>query len=93
MIPQEIREMAEKIGQFYLQKNSGNYATTAREIADLQISKIEVAEKEISITTARPGLLIGHRGMNIDSLAKFLQTKVRIIEEMDPLISWLIPRV
>lgn len=91
MIPQEIREVAGKIGQFYFQKNSGDYAATAREITDLQISKIEVTEKDVSITTARPGRLIGRRGRDIDALTEFLQTKIRIIEEIDPLISWLIP--
>lgn len=92
MVPEEVKEAARNIGFFYLDKNQHDYAATEKEITDLRISKIEVTEKGIEITTARPGLLIGRRGMNIDALSKFLKTKLRIIEEVDPLCSYLIPR-
>jgi ribosomal protein S3 len=45
----------------------------------------------ITITTERPGILIGKRGTNIDALEKFLGTKVKIIEDQDPLYHYLIP--
>lgn len=96
MLPEKVREMASNIGQYYLKKNSGDYVSTEREIMSLQISKIEVDDTlpnlvEVSITTARPGLLIGKRGINIDALTHYLGTKVKIIEEKDPLSSWLLP--
>ena len=91
MIPHEVKTVALAIGQFYLQKNKGDYNATAKEITDIHISKIEVTNKGISITTACPGRLIGSRGLNIDALSKFLKKDIHIVEEMDPLISYLIP--
>lgn len=97
MIPDNVREVASRIGAFYLQKNNGDFKATEAEILKLQISNISVDDKlprsvSIAITTARPGLLIGKRGQNIDALSKFLGTEVKVIEDRDPLIAWLVPQ-
>lgn len=95
-LPDKVREVASRIGAFYLQKNSGDYKATELEIMKLRISKIDVDDRlphsvSIAITTARPGLLIGKRGQNIDALTSFLGTNVKVIEDRDPLSAWLIP--
>lgn len=92
MLDNEIREVASAIGQFYLQKNSGDYQAAEKEIHSLLISKIEVTHNSVSVTTGRPGLLIGRMGRNVDALSKFLKKEVRVIEDMDPLAYYLIPR-
>lgn len=93
MLSEEVRDFARKIGQFYLQKLEGDYTLATQAVVDLQISKLEVRESDgsLAITTARPGLLIGVRGKNIDALTKYLGVHVKIIEEPDPLIHYLIP--
>jgi hypothetical protein len=40
-------------------------------------------EGGIEIHTARPGILIGPRGRNIDALSKYLGCEIRIIEDVD----------
>jgi ribosomal protein S3 len=60
-------------------------------ISKRKIEVDDILPNSVSITTARPGLLIGKRGINIDALTHYLGTKVKIIEEKDPLSSWLIP--
>ena len=90
-LSEEVKEAAAAIGAFYLQKNNGDYIATEKEITAMRISKIEVIKKAIHITVARPGLLIGKRGTNIDALETFLDTKIHIIEELDPLYNYLIP--
>ena len=91
MLPNKVKEAAASIGQFYLKKNNQDYQKTETEILNLHISKIEVNEDNVTITTARPGLLIGSKGTNIGNLEKYLNTKIKILEEKDPLNSYLIP--
>ena len=92
MLSDQVKDIASKIGAFYLRKNNGDYTATEKEIVDLRIMKIEVAvNKAVVITIGRPGLLIGKRGTNVDALSKFLQTEIKIIEDMDNLHSWLVP--
>jgi KH domain len=99
MIPENCREVARKIGSFYLAKNKGNYSAAQDEIVSLLISevKVEYSSKEpvgttVVIVTGRPGRIIGKRGSNIDELCKyFAPTKIKIVEEQDPLIGWLVP--
>lgn len=90
----ESKEVAARIGNFYLRKNNGDYAASQKEIEQLRISKVEVTVDGncVIITTARPGLVIGRRGQNIDALTDALRMKVRIVEEADPLDSYLIPQ-
>lgn len=96
MTPDKVREVASRIGAFYLQKNNGDFKATEAEILKLQISNISIDDRlphsvSIAITTARPGILIGKRGQNIDALSRFLGTEVKVIEDQDPLSAWLIP--
>lgn len=91
MLTPEIREMAALIGQFYLRKHNNDYIAAEKAIVDLRISDLRVEGDKVIIVTARPGLLIGRRGQNIDELTAFLNKKIHIIEDMDPLLEWLIP--
>lgn len=91
MLDATVRDVAQRIGLFYLQKNNGDYVKTEKDLTDLRIAKIEVNEKGVIVTTARPGLLIGKRGTNIDALAKHLKSEVRIIEDMDSIYDSLVP--
>jgi ribosomal protein S3 len=96
MLSEEVKGMAAAIGAYYLQKNNGDYVATEKEITSMRISAIAVDStlphsKVVSITTERPGLLIGKRGTNIDALEKFLGHKVKVIEDRDPLYNYLIP--
>lgn len=100
MFSEKVKEIAKSIGQFYLQKNNGDYIATEKEVLRLQIKKIEFLIREnpageqiheAIITAGRVGLLIGKRGTNIDALTKHLGMKVKIMEDNDPLESYLIP--
>lgn len=96
MLSKPIRDVAETIGQFYLQQNNGDYTTTAQDIANLRIVKLDLTGDSVLITTARPGVLIGRRGITIDALSKFMhekmQLKIKIIEDEDCLQDCLTPR-
>ncbi|RJQ30353.1 hypothetical protein C4565_00785 [Candidatus Parcubacteria bacterium] len=115
MIPQDVREIAQQIGVFYLRKNDNNYEKTAEEISNLQIVQLSLettnssvgssiesenkvgTKKTLTITTARPGSLIGKCGTNIDELTKYLKEThkidhIKIVECRDNLIDWLIPQ-
>lgn len=91
MLSTEVRDVASRIGHFYLEKNHGDYKETEIEIRRLGITKLVVEPDKITITLERPGLIIGKRGGNLDSLTKRLGKTVRIEEENDPLNAWLIP--
>jgi ribosomal protein S3 len=88
----EERQVAREIGEYYLQKNNGNYCAAEDEILRLYISRIDVCEDIITIVTGRPGALIGKRGINIDCLGKAIGKKIRIIEDMECITGFLIPR-
>lgn len=96
----DMKDVAKKIGQFYLKKNEGDYKKTAEELLHLCISKIEVenppifaaeASKVVRITTARPGLLIGKRGLVVEALQEHLNMEVRVIEESHSLLDLMTP--
>jgi len=92
MLSEEVKDIASKIGHYYLQKLNGDYALAEKEITDTRFTKIEVTtDNTLSITAGRPGLLIGKKGTNIDALSKYLRMEIKIIEEMDDLHVWLIP--
>jgi ribosomal protein S3 len=82
------RDFARFIGEFYLDKNKGDYKKTNEEIADLRITKIDYNFRTLSITIGRPGLIIGRRGENIDKLKEYLSKQIigsfelKIIEDM-----------
>ncbi len=95
MLPHPVREACKTIGEFYLQKNKGNYPLAADEIIKLHITKVAINENRLCITAGRVGILIGRRGENITNLTNFiqerLQMEVRIFEDEDGLIDCLIP--
>jgi hypothetical protein len=93
MLSDKDKEVARKIGQFYLQKNNRDYKATALEIATLGINEIKVREDGVvEITAERVGPLIGRRASNLNELIKFLDMKLHIKEDPDPLSSYLIPQ-
>ena len=99
MIPDSVRQVAIRIGLFYLDKNKGDYEAAGRAVDQLRISKIETTESSdspklscVTIHTARPGLMIGRRASNLDALAKFLECEVKIVEDLDCLYDYLTPR-
>ena len=91
MLYQAIRDIAVKIGQFYLQKHNGDYEAAEKELVNTRITKIDIVVNTVHITAAHVGLLIGKRGQNIDNLSKFLETEVKIYEDTDNLYDYLIP--
>jgi ribosomal protein S3 len=85
-------EIAYKIGYFYFNMNSGitnlieQVKETTKDIDVLKITKIEFDGSNISITTQRPGLLIGRHGADIQALSEwlhkeFLFEKILLVEE------------
>lgn len=80
--PEEVRQAAQQIGQFYLQKNKNDYKKTEQEILSLGITKIDTPdENTICIHLSRPGLFIGCKGQNLENLEKFINKKIKIYEE------------
>jgi len=88
------RAIAQCIGEYYLDKNNGDYKKTQEDIRILGITEINHKGDTIIITLQRCGILIGRRGENIDALQKFLATKTKYTKlniQEDKIISWLIP--
>lgn len=90
-LPPVIQAIAQQIGEFYLEKNGGHYDDAHGEIESLQIRNIETTTEGITITTNRPGLLIGKWGENISNLEKELGAKIHVVECADDLSNWLAP--
>jgi hypothetical protein len=86
----ECQELGLKLGSFYLHKNEVNYEKTAEEIRKLHITHLKMDCGKLHIYTARPGLLIGAKGKNIDALAKFFNCGIHIHETYS-LNDYLIP--
>lgn len=91
LINEKTRQIAEQIGEFFLLENNKDYEKTANFLTRLNISRIDVLCSEVMIHLSRPGLLIGRRGENVEKLEKFLDKKIRIIEDEDCLLNHLIP--
>ena len=87
--------VAQLIGNYYLDKHNGSYVKAGDEALNLGVTNIEVMGNKITIKLMRPGILIGLRGTNIDSLTAYLSlhldqnVKINIIE--DRIIPHLIP--
>jgi ribosomal protein S3 len=76
-----VIELAQQIGQFYLQKNNGDYEKTADEISKLQISEvIPIGITMAVIKVSKVGLMIGKRGEDIKNLEAFLKRRLFLIE-------------
>ena len=91
---EEVKKIAREIGFFYLDKweSEGRYLLAAEQIQRLKIRNIFIREGKVCIVTARPGLLIGVRGENIDNLSQWLKREIKIIEAKDDLEEYLIPQ-
>jgi hypothetical protein len=61
MLPQPIRDAAEKIGQFYLQKNNRDYEAAEKELVNIHFTKLDILtssatnQSTLHITDARVG--------------------------------------
>lgn len=91
MLTTEVKEIAQRIGQFFLERNSYDYNKTARFLESMRITEILVRDKEITIKLSRPGLIIGRKGTVIDALSKYLNMHVRIEEVQQHLYDFLVP--
>lgn len=91
MLEPEVKDVAQRIGQFYLAKHNNDYDATATELLRLQITQLTIEDDVVTITTARPGLLIGKRGQNVEALENHLNAKVKIKEELNSLFDWIMP--
>lgn len=80
--PTQLEEqIGYKISDFYLKKHNGNYKDAAKEVESLNIVRIHLNEsKELVVESARPGLMIGRHGANINALQDFIGLKIRLIE-------------
>lgn len=95
--------VADKIAEFYLEKNKMDYDKAIREIQDLQIRKIEVKDGEckechqtvedVHITLGRIGKLIGDRGSNIDKLTQYINMRVKIFEAVDDITDYMVTKL
>ena len=84
-------EVCKKIGQFYLNKNEGNYENAATEILRLGFTSVIATPDVVVVELCRPGLFIGKRGENVDKLSAFLGKKIHIIEA-ESITDFIIPR-
>lgn len=79
----EEEDVAYKILGFYQDKNNNDHEQTNKELDSLRITDINVDRGEVNIHLARPGLIIGAKGKNIDALQERLGMKVNIFESFD----------
>ena len=92
MITEDIKDVASKIGFYYLQKNNNDYKKTYQELESLRIQQILVLDSStITIILSRPGLLIGVRGTNLDNLEKFINKSIYIVEARETILDYLMP--
>lgn len=97
MISEEVKEIACKIGQFFLEKNELDYKAACLEIEKLRINNLSIFSKRtngettIEIETSRPGLVIGRHGEQIDKLSKYLGVKIRLVETKETILDYLLP--
>lgn len=75
-----LQEIGIKIGLFFLGQKNENYDEARKFIRDLDILDIQEDDEKISVSTSRPGLLIGRKGKNIDGLTELFGKKIHIIE-------------
>lgn len=90
------KEIFRRIGEFFLELSNNDYELAKNTIKDLGITKINVLSETIVISLSRPGLLIGKRGVQINSLTNYLKgygiygiNRIEMIE--DDLFHFLIP--
>jgi len=88
---EETINIAKQIGEFYLEKNKGDYEKTREEIERLRIVDIVQLADTVEIKAVRVGLLIGPGGKNINQLEQYLGQKIYIKEEKESLLDYIIP--
>lgn len=79
------QEAASKLNKFYRIKNGDNesvecYKAAREEISKLKIVDIKAASDKLTISLARPGLLIGKKAENLFALQKHFGMKIEIVE-------------
>jgi ribosomal protein S3 len=94
------KDVVRRIGYFFLQKNKMDCRKTRQEIERLGITRIEYHAKDtlIKIELARPGILIGRKGLQLQALLDFLKQELpdnipvsKIETDEDNLTDFLIP--
>lgn len=73
-------EIGQQIGLFFLAQNNQDYQKTGEFLRNLCITDIREENDYLVIETARPGLLIGRKGQNIDGLIEHLKRPIHIHE-------------
>jgi predicted PilT family ATPase len=77
---QQAEGIGYAISSFYLNKHNQDYLAAQKEVEKLKIVNITIENDVVTISTSRPGLLIGRKGGNIDALEKHLDKKIKIVE-------------
>lgn len=90
MISQEVKEIAQKIGMFYLEHNKGDYKLAKEAIENIGFTEIKIVQTCI-ITARKVGLLIGKKCCNIEALEKHLGMVIKPIETNDQITDYIIP--
>lgn len=85
------KELLQSIGVYFLGYYNNDYKKTEKILLNMMISKVEIADDEITFVLGRPGILIGPRGMHVDNLTKKLDMKIKIVEDMESVYDYLIP--
>lgn len=81
IISEELRDIATKISNFYLEKYNGDYKEAAAAVSRLKVHDVQIPEGGgIKIILARPGFLIGRKGENLEKLSAYLGAKIFIEE-------------
>lgn len=66
MISQEIKDLAQKFGKFFLQEKNGDYNAACEEINKLRINDLRVENGKFVIETSRPGRFIDWKTRRTD---------------------------
>jgi hypothetical protein len=78
--PSKYADIGREIGFFFLAQNNEDYQKTGEFLRNLCITDIREENDKLVIETARPGLLIGQKGRNIDGLVEHLKRPIHILE-------------
>jgi len=78
----KLEQIGYDIASFYLNKNKNDYVAAEKEVISLNITDIQIDpyNSKLRIFTARPGLLVGRKGENLDNLSKHLKREIEIVE-------------
>lgn len=88
--PEQTANIGREIGLFFLSQNNEDYQKTRKFLQKLCITDIREENGKLVIETARPGLLIGRKGINYDGLMKHLERKIEIVESFS-WADWMTP--